>query len=298
MVFSFFIAWLRQAQPPCYSRCLSLSKAEVIFCSSGDFDSAQSPCYFRCLSLSKADSYSSRWFRQAQSPCYSRCLSLSKAHSYSHPCDFYSAQSPCCFRCLSLSKAHSHSYSLWFRLRSINVLFSVPEPVEGTFSLIILWFRQAQSPCYFRCLSLSKAGSHSSSCDFDKLNHRVTLGAWACRRHILTHTPCDFGSAQSTCCFRCLSLSKAHSYSHPCDFYSAQSPCYSRCLSLSKAQYINPYLYNFLIIKANRLLCSPSKPLSFSCSNPEPAFLDKKLHLFCQILRNRPIAQAIFFGCG
>ena len=107
MVFSFFIAWLRQAQPPCYSRCLSLSKAEVIFCSSGDLDSAQSPCYFRCLSLSKADSYSSRWFRQAQ------------------------------------------------------------------------------SPCYFRCLSLSKAGSHSSSCDFDKLNHRVTLGAWACRRQIL-----------------------------------------------------------------------------------------------------------------
>ena len=167
MVFSFFIAWLRQAQPPCYSRCLSLSKAEVIFCSSGDLDSAQSPCYFRCLSLSKADSYSSRWFRQAQSPCYFRCLSLSKAGSHSSscdfdklnhhfiftttlgawacrrhilthtPCDFYSAQSTCCFRCLSLSKAHSHSYSLWFRLRSINVLFSVPEPVEGTFSLIL-----------------------------------------------------------------------------------------------------------------------------------------------------------------
>ena len=73
------------------------------------------------------------WLRQAQPPCYSRCLSLSKAHSYSHPCDFYSAQSPCCFRCLSLSKAHSHSYSLWFRLRSITVLLSVPEPVEGTF---------------------------------------------------------------------------------------------------------------------------------------------------------------------
>ena len=46
---------------------------------------------------------------------------------------------------------------------SITVLLSVPELVEGRFSLIILWFRQAQSPCYSRCLSLSKAHSHSYS---------------------------------------------------------------------------------------------------------------------------------------
>ena len=78
--------------------------------------------------------------------------------------------------------------SLWFLLRSITVLLSVPEPVEGTFSLIL---PVISAP----------------------LNHRVTLGAWACRRHILTHTPCDFGSAQSMCCFRCLSLSKAHFHS-------------------------------------------------------------------------------------
>ena len=187
---------------------------------------------------------------------------------------------------------------LWFRLRSITVLLSVPEPVEGTFSLILpvistssitvlLSVPEPVEGTFSLILPVISAPLNHRvtfgawACrrqilippgDFDKLNHRVTPGAWACRRHILTHTPCDFGSAQS--------------------------PCYSRCLSLSKAQYINPYPYNFLIIKANRLLCSPSKPLSFSCSNPEPAFLDKKLHLFCQILRNRPIAQATFFGCG
>ena len=68
----------------------------------------------RCLSLLKAHSHFS-----------SRCLSLSKAHSH------FSS------RCLSLLKARSYS-SLWFRLRSITVLFI------------------------------------------------TTLGAWACRRHILT----------------------------------------------------------------------------------------------------------------
>ena len=171
MVFSFFIAWLRQAQPPCYSRCLSLSKAEVIFCSSGDLDSAQSPCYFRCLSLSKAE---------------------------------------------------VHLFIWWFRLRSITFLYllllPVPEPVEGRFSLIILWFRQAQSPCYSRCLSLSKAHFHSSSCDFDSAQSPSYIYYYS----------------------RCLSLSKADSYSSRW-FRQAQSPCYFRCLSLSKAHFHSSY---------------------------------------------------------
>ena len=123
---------------------------------------------------------------------------MSKAHSYSHPCDFGSAQSPCYFRCLSLSKAHSYSSSLWFRLRSITVLYPfkipIPELVEGTFSII---FSVISAP-------------H---------NHRLifttTFGAWACRRHILIPLPCDFDSAQSPCYIyyysRCLSLSKARS---------------------------------------------------------------------------------------
>ena len=53
----------------------------------------------------------------------------------------------------------------------------------------------------------------------------TTLGAWACRRHILTHPTRDFVSAQSPCYSRCLSLAKAHSH------FS------SRCLSLLKAHY-------------------------------------------------------------
>ena len=136
--------------------------------------------------------------------------------------------------------------------------------------------------------------------------HRLKVCERSSRRQKCIFSSGDFDSAQSPCYiyyyYRCLNLSKAHSIpppvistplNHRCYIY-----CYSRCLSLSKAQYINPYPYNFLIIKVNRLLCYPSKPVSFSCSNPEPAFLDKKLHLLCQILRNRPIAQAIFFGCG
>ena len=214
------------AQSPCYiyyySRCLSLSKAEVHFFIWW-FRQAQSPCYFRCLSLSKAHSYSSSCdFDSAQSPCYFRCLSLSKAHSHSYSRWFRQAQSPCYFRCLSLSKAHSHSYSLWFRLRSITVLLSVPEPVEGrflflpvistssitvllpvpelvegTFLFSSLWFRlRSITVLYLLLLSVPE--------------HRLKVCERSSRRHILTHPPCDFGSAQSTCCFRCLSLSKAH----------------------------------------------------------------------------------------
>ena len=70
----------------------------------------------RCLSLSKAHShFSSRCLSllKAHSHFSSRCLSLSKAVLIP-PCDFDSAQSP---------------YYL--------LLHSVPEPVEGTFSILI-----------------------------------------------------------------------------------------------------------------------------------------------------------------
>ena len=148
----------------------------------GGFDSAQPPCYFRCLSLSKVRSHSSSlWFRQAQSPCY--------------------------------------LLRWWFRLRSITVLLSVSEPVEGTFLFSSLWFRlRSITVLYLLLLSVPEPVEGTFSLILpvilSPLNHRVTLGAWACRRHILTHTPCDFGSAQSPCYFRCLSLSKAHSHSY------------------------------------------------------------------------------------
>ena len=207
MVFSFFIAWLRQAQPPFGS--LSLSKWYYY---AGDFDRLN----HRFIFIITPGAWACR--RHILIPL---------------PCDFDSAQSPCHihskYRCLSLSKAHSHSSSLWFRLRTITVLYPfkipVPELVEGTFLFSSsLWFRlRSITVLYLLLLSVPEP---------------------------------------------------------------------------VEGTFFNPFLYNFLIIKANRLLCSPSKPLSFSCSNPEPAFLDKKLHLFCQILRNRPIAQATFFGCG
>ena len=163
MVFSFFIAWLRQAQPPCYIITLVIS-APLNHRVTPD---AWAQTEGLRTKYTKAPSYSSLWFRLRSITVlyyyYSRCLSLSKAHSYSHPCDFYSAQSPCYSRCLSLSKAEVHFFIWWFRLRSITFLYlfllSVPEPVEGTFSLIL---PVISAP----------------------LNHRVTFGAWACRRHI------------------------------------------------------------------------------------------------------------------
>ena len=117
-----------------------------------------------------------RWFRQAQSPFY----------IYYHS------------RCLSLPKAHSYSSSLWFRLRSITVSYPfkipMPEPVEGTFSLII---SVISAPHNHRLISIQNPGAwacrrHILILLFPvisaPLNHRVifttTLGAWACRRHI------------------------------------------------------------------------------------------------------------------
>ena len=192
--------------------CERSSRRQKCIFSSGDFDSAQSPCYIYY---------------------YYRCLNLSKAHSIpppvistplNHRCYIY-----CYSRCLSLSKAQSHSYSLWFRLPSITVLYllllSVPEPVEGTFSLIIPVISTSSiTVLYLLLLSVPELVEGTFSLIFSvisaPLNHRVifitTLGAWACRRHVLTHHLCDFGSAQSpVLCFhprslnRCLSLSKA-----------------------------------------------------------------------------------------
>ena len=89
-----------------------------------------------------------------------RCLSLSKAHSH------FSS------RCLSLLKARSYS-SLWFRLRSITVLF---------ITTLGAW-----------------------ACRRHILNSH--LGAWACRRHIISivlksvcfleHLWCSFGNSKT-----------------------------------------------------------------------------------------------------
>ncbi len=70
----------------------------------------------RCLSLSKAHSHFS-----------SRCLSLLKAVLIP-PCDFDSAQSPYYLLLHSVPEPVEGTFSL---------LISVPEPVEGTFSLLL-----------------------------------------------------------------------------------------------------------------------------------------------------------------
>ena len=154
MVFSFFIAWLRQAQPP-----------------------------FRSLSLSK-------WYYYAG--------------------DFDKLNHRVTFDAWAESKAYSHSSSLWFLLRSItSVIFIATLGAWACRRHILILIPVISTP----------------------LNHRVAFGAWACRRHILTHTPCDFGSAQSMCCFRCLSLSKAHFHSSYLWFRPPQSPLSFWCLS-------------------------------------------------------------------
>ena len=117
-------------------------------------------------------------------------------------------------RCLSLSKARSYS-SLWFRLRSITVLFIttlgawacrrhiISIALKSVYSIEHLW-------CSFG--SSKTVSFHKISVDFVILKqiqkiHTQWLrqaqppiislhGAWACRRHVLI-PPCDFDSAQS-----------------------------------------------------------------------------------------------------
>ena len=93
------------------------------------------------------------WLRQAQPPYYSRCLSG--------------------------VEGRSDIFTLVISTGSITVLYllllSVPEPVEGTFSIILPVISTSSITVLFT----------------------TNPGAWACRRHILTHTPGDLGSAQS-----------------------------------------------------------------------------------------------------
>ena len=162
MVFSFFIAWLRQAQPPCYSRCLSLSKAEVIFCSSGDFDKLNHRVTFGAWA----------YRRQILIP----------------PGDFDKLNHRVTFGAWACRRQVLTHHPV-ISTSSITVLLSVPEPVEGTFSLILpvisAPLNQRVTPGAWAC---RRHILIPLPCDFDKLNHRVifttTLGAWACRRHI------------------------------------------------------------------------------------------------------------------
>ena len=143
----------------------------------------------RCLSLSKAASKKHHNFITSSprkipptvastssitNSFITRCLSLLKAVLIP-PCDFDSAQSPYYLLLHSVPEPVEGTFSL---------LISVPEPVEGTFLFLPVFSTPLNHRIiyyYTRCLSLSKAHSHFSS--------------------------------------RCLSLSKAHY------FYCIKNPC-------------------------------------------------------------------------
>ena len=115
MVFSFFIAWLRQAQPPCYSRCLSLSKAEVHFFI----------WWFRLRSITVLLSVP-----EPVEGTFSLILPVISA-PLNHRVIFTTTIGAWACR------RHIFTHHPVISTSSITVLLSVPEPVEGTFSLII-----------------------------------------------------------------------------------------------------------------------------------------------------------------
>ena len=159
------------------------------------------------------------WLRQAQPPIIPLHGAWAcRRHVLIPPCDFDSAQSPYYLLLHSVPEPVEGTFSL---------LISVPEPVEGTFSLLISVPERSRrhiisialkSVCFLEHLWCSFGNSKTQSFQQNlrelcviKINTNIP------------HTVASTSSATNSFITRCLSLSKAHSQ------FS------SRCLSLSKA---------------------------------------------------------------
>ena len=182
--------------------------------------SATKPFITRCLSLSKARSQFS-----------SRCLSLSKAHY------FYCIKIRVLYRTslmflwelknaiisqnlrglCDIKTNIKTTHSGFDKLNHLLFHYTVPEPVEGTFSLLISVPEPVEGRSYsslwFRLRSIT-------------VLFITTLGAWACRRHILTS---HLGAWACRRHIISIALKSVHSIEHlRCSFENSKTPLFHK----------------------------------------------------------------------